>query len=115
MSRVRVVAVVLVVIAGSAAAQPASDQQPQPLPAFPAKPGTLSAAERERIRKACEQHAPDCDQVALLGSLERQALDRALAERGLEVDPAPWGKVLGQIRVYNNRVFSKRDGFLQFF
>lgn len=125
MSRVRVVAVVLVAVAGTAAAQPGpgsgsgsgsvSEPPPQPLPPDPTRAKKLSPGEREQIRKACEAHAPECDQVALLGSLEQQALERALSERGLEVDPAPWGKVLGQIHVYNNKVFSKRDGFLQFF
>jgi hypothetical protein len=129
MVRVALVGLIsLAALVGRVAAQPA-DPAPQPEPpqepapaeytplppAPPPKKGKLSPEERERIRKACERQQPECDQVALLGSLEKQALDRALADRGLEVDPTPWGKVIGQIHVYNNKVFSKKDGFLQFF
>jgi len=125
-------AVLVAAIASPLAAQPAApaptppsppapvttaspDGTPLPGP-VPAKKGhKLSTEERERIRKACEKELPECDQVALLGSLEQQALDRALSDRSLEVDPRPWGKVVDEIYVYNNQVFSKRDGFLQFF
>lgn len=116
-------------LAATARAQPAPDAAPVPVEpppagaapapppaAMPPPPTTkLSPAERERIRRACEKELPECDQVALLGSLERQALDRALAARHLEVDPRPWGKTVGEVVVYNNKVFAKRDGFLQFF
>jgi hypothetical protein len=95
------------------------DQSPVPLPPAPPPPrngnGKLSREERDRIRKACEAEEPACDPVALLGSIERQSLDRALAARKLEVDPAPWGKTVGRIHVFNERVFSPKDGFLQFF
>lgn len=96
-------------------AEPAAARPAEPEPPLPPLPKKLTPAEREEIRKACEAERPECDQVALLGSLERQALDRALAERSLEVDPAPWGKTVGKVHVYNNQVFSQRDGFLQFF
>ncbi len=50
-----------------------------------------------------------------LGSYERQALATALNRRGLELDPAPEGKRLRRVHVVNLDVFSKRDGFLQWF
>jgi hypothetical protein len=96
---------------GQPTGQPQSVAEPPPI----INKAKLTPKERERIRKACEREEPACDQVALLGSLEKQALDRALVDRGFEIDPAPWGKVIGQIHVYNNKVFSKKDGFLQFF
>jgi hypothetical protein len=96
-----------------AAAEAEAEAEAVPLP--PPPPRKLTPAEREIIRKACEEERPECDQVALLGSLERQSLEHVLDERRLEIDPAPWGKTVGDIIVYNNRVFSKRDGFLQFF
>src|SRR6185295_11422830 len=48
-----------------------------------------------------------------LGTLERQAVDDALAERGLTIDPAPEGKTVGTIHVFNHEVFSRRDGYFQ--
>jgi hypothetical protein len=50
-----------------------------------------------------------------LGSLERQAVDEALAERRLAPEPAPEGKVVGEIHVVNQRVFSSHDWLFQFF
>ena len=47
-----------------------------------------------------------------LGSLERQAVDEALAERALQIDPNPAGKRVGAIHVVNHEVFSERDGYL---
>ncbi len=55
------------------------------------------------------------DTYGTLGLLERQSVDLALASRGLEIDPAPAGKVVGKIHVVNQAVFSKRDLFLSFF
>lgn len=48
-----------------------------------------------------------------LGGYEREALDQALAARGLELDPSPEGKVVGQIHVVNLEVFGPRAGLLQ--
>jgi len=47
-----------------------------------------------------------------LGTLERSALDAALAARGLVVDPAPDGKTVGAIQVVNLEVFQPSDGRL---
>jgi hypothetical protein len=50
-----------------------------------------------------------------LGKLERESVDDALATRGLRIDPAPEGKVIGRIHVANQDVFSKRDWYFQIF
>jgi hypothetical protein len=50
-----------------------------------------------------------------LGTLERQALEDALRERGLVIDAAPEGKTIGTIHVVNEEVFSPRDSYFQFF
>jgi hypothetical protein len=47
-----------------------------------------------------------------LGTLERGAVDTALAARGLTLDPAPEGKVVGFIHVVNLDVFQPSDGGL---
>ncbi len=47
-----------------------------------------------------------------LGTLERGAVDTALAARGLALDPAPEGKVVGFIHVVNLDVFQPGDGGL---
>ena len=40
---------------------------------------------------------------------------RALAARGFQVEPSPWGKVIGKIQVYNEDVFAEPSRLLQFF
>jgi hypothetical protein len=60
------------------------------------------------------QAAPPRRNYESLGGLERQAVDEALSERGLTIDPAPEGKLVGTIHVFNHEVFSKHDSFLQF-
>ncbi len=47
-------------------------------------------------------------------SLEKLSIHRTLAELALEVEPAPWGKKIGQIRVYNEDVFAEKN-WLRFF
>jgi hypothetical protein len=47
-----------------------------------------------------------------LGALEKGAVDQALVERGLTIDPAPEGKVVGTIHVVNLDVFQSSDGAL---
>ncbi|MEZ4367337.1 MAG: hypothetical protein R2939_13785 [Kofleriaceae bacterium] len=98
---------------------PPSSPAPPPLAPTPAAsepplPDDPAVA-REAIRLACERRLAACDPVALLGSLERAALDRALAKRGLTVEPQPWGKVVGKIHVVNLPVFGPGDGFLRAF
>jgi hypothetical protein len=54
--------------------------------------------------------------VGELGTLERGAVDTALALRGLVLDPAPDGKIVGFIHVVNLDVFQPSDGrLLQWF
>jgi hypothetical protein len=47
-----------------------------------------------------------------LGSLERGAVDEALAARGLAIDPVPDGKIVAAIHVMNLDVFQPSDGGL---
>lgn len=47
-----------------------------------------------------------------LGQLERAAVDRALSERGLAIEPAPQGKRVGAVLVYTQEVFQPNDGRL---
>jgi hypothetical protein len=44
-----------------------------------------------------------------LGKLERQAVDDALALRGLTIEPAPQGKTIGAVQVVNLDVFLARE------
>ncbi len=116
--------------AGRARAQPApepSPGSPAPVPAQPAPvpppsapaterpPDTRTATERRLAAEAaCNAHAPTCDWMATFSSLEKLSLRRALGTLGLELDPEPWGKVIGRIRIYNEDVFAERN-WLRFF
>jgi hypothetical protein len=71
--------------------------------------------DREAAEERCAARAPDCDWIQALSTLERASVARALAARGFEPDPAPWGKVIGAVRVYNEAVFAEPSPFLQFF
>jgi len=71
--------------------------------------------DRARAEQACAARNPSCDWVAALSSLERVTVVRALATRGYVVEPSPWGKVVGAIRVYNEDVFPEQNRLLQFF
>lgn len=50
-----------------------------------------------------------------LGTYERRALEVALAERRLAIDPAPAGKILRRVHVVNLPVFGAEEGFLRWF
>jgi hypothetical protein len=52
------------------------------------------------------------ERLEALGGYERQALERALALHGLEVEPAPAGKTLRSIHVDNQSVFAEDEGML---
>lgn len=71
--------------------------------------------DRAAAEDRCAAHDPGCDWTLTLSSLERASVARALAARGLEIDPAPWGKVIGAVRVYNEEVFAEPSPFLRFF
>jgi outer membrane protein assembly factor BamA len=111
--------------AGSGAPLP----PPAPVPAAPApvtpavgfgptaNTTTESAATVEARHAAlalCVARDPTCDWVATFSSLERQSIVRTLQHRGLEVEPAPWGKVIEQVVVENEDVFAE-ENWLQFF
>jgi hypothetical protein len=91
---------------------------PEPPPAaVPRQPGPNEAArlDRELAAEQCEQHDPSCDWISTLSSLERASVERALAARGHVLDPSPWDKVIGAIRVYNEEVFAEGNELLRFF
>jgi len=50
------------------------------------------------------------DPMALLGAYQREALAKVLAERGLQLDPAPEGKRVAGIWVKNLDVYGEGDG-----
>lgn len=52
-------------------------------------------------------------QYEALGRLEKEAVDDALAWRGLALEPAPAGKRVGVVHVYNHEVFSRKDSYFQ--
>lgn len=47
--------------------------------------------------------------VHSLGRLEREALDEALTQLGLSIDPSPAGKIVGRVYVVNQDVWSRND------
>jgi hypothetical protein len=47
-----------------------------------------------------------------LGELERAAVDSALAQRGLVIEPSPEGKRVGVVHVFTQEVFQPSDGRL---
>jgi len=50
--------------------------------------------------QVCAAHDPHCDWVATYAPLEKATLTRGLAARGYELDPQPWGKVIGKVFIY---------------
>ena len=95
----------LVLVARLAAAQP-------PKPAKPSEGDDLRR--EEAAQRACAAHEPSCNWLETYSSLERSSLGRALAARGYQIDPAPWGRVIGKIHIYNEDVFAEHN-WLQFF
>ena len=71
--------------------------------------------ERAHAEAKCQARDPGCDWLATLSSLERASVLRAIAARGYEIEPLPWGKKIGAIRVYNEQVFAEKNRLLQFF
>lgn len=59
--------------------------------------------------------AAHAGEFELLGRLEREAVDEALAGRNLRIDPKPEGKRVGRVLVVTQEVFARRDGFLRWF
>jgi hypothetical protein len=133
---VRRIALVCVLLAGGARAgaqvppaPPAAPAPSEPSPAASPPPASLPPAslpptspppvpvaeDRAAAEERCAARDPSCDWLATLSSLERASVARALAARGYEPDPAPWGKVIRAIRVHNEEVFAEPNEFLQFF
>jgi hypothetical protein len=93
----------LALLLAAAAARPAGAQidptpQPPPLAVTPPPPPVAPQLEPPPQR---------------LGSLEQQSLGEALAGRGLRIDPAPAGKVIREVYVTNQEVFSQHDWYFQ--
>lgn len=98
-----------------AAPAPPSPVAPPVVAAPPTAPAPLAALDRAAAEQQCAAHDPGCDWFATLGGLERQSMRRALTARGYVLEPAPWGKVVGHIRVYNEDVFAEKTRLLRFF
>ncbi len=100
--------------AAPAPAEPPAEPPP-PIPRQSPPPGAAAKLDRELAEQQCAAQEPTCDWTATLSSLERASVVRALAARGYELDPSPWHKVIGTVRVFNEDVFAERAWFLQFF
>ncbi len=83
----------------------AADPSPEP----PSEADVRRAAEQ-----VCAAHDPRCDWVATFAPLERASLTRGLAARGYELEPQPWGKVIGKIFIYVEDPFAE-DNWASFF
>ena len=70
--------------------------------------------ERLAAAAACHARAPTCDWILTFSSLEKLSIRRSLEALGVEVDPAPWDKVIARIRIVNEDVFAERN-WLRFF
>ena len=101
----------------AASPPPASEPVPVTPPAAVrvTRPNAAARRDRELAAEQCEQHDPSCDWIATLSSLERASVERALVARGYVLDPAPWDKQIGAVRVYNEEVFAEGNGLLRFF
>ncbi len=108
---------------------PPPGTQPAPTPATTTAPPTTTATtatatpatdkktateQRLAAQAACNAHEPSCDWILTFSSLEKLSIRRSLAALGLEVEPAPWDKVIGTIRIYNEDVFAEKN-WLRFF
>lgn len=102
----------------SAAPPPDSPVPPQPKAEVPTPvpKGATDSSNEQRLAAAavCAAHQPSCDWVRTFSLLEQQSVVRGLAERGLTIDAAPWGKQIAVVQVYNEDVFAE-DNWLQFF
>ena len=94
---------------------PPPEPPPPAVPKQPPKPSEAARVDRELAEEQCAARDPSCDWVATLSSLERASVVRALVSRGYELEPSPWNKVIGAIRVYNEEVFAESSAFLRFF
>lgn len=95
--------------------EPATTAQAEKTLPAPEVVDKKTATERRLAAEAaCAARDPACDWVSTFSSLERSSIRRTLQAHGYEVEPAPWGKVIGKIHVHNEDVFAERN-WLQFF
>ncbi|HWM85987.1 MAG TPA: hypothetical protein VNO33_09120 [Kofleriaceae bacterium] len=80
-----------------------------------AQAGTQAPAARTQAQLQAQLKARAQAQAAGLGSYEQQALEHALAERRLVIEPAPAGKIVRRVHVVNMPVFGVQEGFLRWF
>jgi hypothetical protein len=78
------------------------------------EPAQNERDQRAAAERACAEHGASCDWVATFSPLERASIVRALERRGFTIDPAPWGKTIAQVHIYNEHVFAE-ENWLQFF
>jgi hypothetical protein len=99
---------------------PGTEPAPSPPATTPspptATPDDKRSANEQRLAAAaaCNARLPTCEWIMTFSSLEKLSIGRALAGLGLEVDPAPWDKVIARIRIYNEDVFAEKN-WLRFF
>ncbi|MDB4956311.1 MAG: putative outer membrane protein [Myxococcales bacterium] len=100
---------------GPVTVEPPAPPPSAPLPAPKIERETGGETERraEAVRR-CEAHEARCDWAQTFSSLERSSVLRVLSQRGYELEPEPWGKVIGHVNVFNEDVFAEKN-WLQFF
>jgi hypothetical protein len=86
---------------------------PAPVTTLPAPIATLPAPAPVTTLPAPIATPPAPAPGRPLGRLERESLDEAMLVIGLHVDPSPTGKVIGEIHIVNQEVFSQRDWLFQ--
>ena len=67
---------------------------------------------RAAADRVCAAHDPSCNWLATFSTLEQGSMRRALAARGLTLEPMPWGKRIRHVHVVNEDVFAE-DNFLR--
>ncbi len=100
----RALTLIAAVAAVGAPARAGAEEPPLP-------PDSRAALAASRV--ACERGEPTCDRTLLLSGLERRAVERVVAARGLVIARAPYGKRVRRIIVANQQVFGPGDGVLQ--
>lgn len=95
--------------------EPVPAAPPVTVPAPAPKSAKQTATEARLAAQAlCSARDPACDFIATFSSLEKASIRRALEALKLEVESAPWGKVIHRIHVHNEDVFAEKN-WLRFF
>lgn len=100
----------IVWLAGVALAGTSARAQAPPTPSAP--PSSSAPPPLQGLPPAKALATPPPPQ---LGRLEQESVSDATTALGVVVDPHPEGKTIGQVRVVNQEVFSRRDWWFQFF